>query len=155
LSVMRTLIFSMFIAPFAGGLSDRSLAGRQARRAECGDVVAHRKARIATLGLGARRADSVLLRREFIAETFMSGHRWNFTWRILAPLALLIASFQASASSALPQITFEPAAPADGDAVTAVLPSQICAWTVGRGYQLIAINYVPAPCAMQAFTDRI
>src|SRR5450432_685587 len=55
----------------------------------------------------------------------------------------------------LPAISFSPAGPASNQAVTAILPFQICAWTVATTQTQIDINYIAAPCPQQAFTDHI
>jgi hypothetical protein len=55
----------------------------------------------------------------------MTKHRWNRACRVCTAFALGFASLQALAGNALPAITFEPAAPVNFDAVTAVLPFQI------------------------------
>lgn len=75
--------------------------------------------------------------------------------QMLAALVLGLAAWPAMAGSALPTITFTPAAPTSSEAVTANLPFQICAWTVVATPTRIDINYVLAPCAQTSFTDKI
>jgi len=68
---------------------------------------------------------------------------------------LTLADRQAAANAPLPSIGFDPPGPAAGQFVTAMVPFQICAWNVVITGNRIDINWMPAPCAMQSFTNKV
>jgi hypothetical protein len=69
--------------------------------------------------------------------------------------AACVGQFAYAETQPLPAISFSPASPTSAEVVTAILPFQICAWTVATTQTQIDINYIAAPCAQQAFTDHI
>ena len=70
-----------------------------------------------------------------------------------ALLGLLV--LQPVQGQALLPITFAPADPSAGQAVTAILPFEICAWTIATSANRIDIDWIAAPCAAELFTDRV
>jgi hypothetical protein len=85
----------------------------------------------------------------------MSRSQWVQARQTLVFVMLFLLTWPAMAGSTLPQITFTPVAPTGRDAVTAVLPFQVCAWTVVATPAHLDINYMLAPCAQTFFTDHI
>jgi len=73
---------------------------------------------------------------------------------LLSAILGMVALHPARGQSLLP-ITFSPASPAAGQAVTAILPFEICSWTIQTSGTRIDIDWVAAPCAAELFTNQI
>ena len=71
-------------------------------------------------------------------------------------LAMLgIAAIHPACGQSLLPITFSPASPIADQAVAAILPFEICSWTIVTSGTRIDIDWIAAPCAVQLFTNQI
>ena len=73
-----------------------------------------------------------------------------FVWALLGVVAI-----QPARGQSLPPITFSPASPTVNQAVTAILPFEICSWTLVTSGSRIDIDWMAAPCAVELFTNQI
>jgi hypothetical protein len=73
---------------------------------------------------------------------------------LLAAILSMAAIHAARGESLLP-IKFAPASPAANQVVTAILPFEICSWTIVTSGTRIDIDWIAAPCAEESFTNLI
>jgi len=74
---------------------------------------------------------------------------------LLLSATLGIAAIHAARAQSLLPITFSPASPTANQAVTAILPFEICSWTIVTSGTRIDIDWIAAPCADELFTNQI
>ena len=74
---------------------------------------------------------------------------------ILLSAILGTAAIHAARGQTLLPLTFSPASPTADQAVTAILPFEVCSWTIVTSETRIDIDWIAAPCAAESFTNRI
>jgi len=74
---------------------------------------------------------------------------------LLLSAILGTAAIHAAHGQSLLPITFSPANPTADQVVTAILPFEICSWTIVTSGTRIDIDWVAAPCAAELFTNQI
>jgi hypothetical protein len=68
---------------------------------------------------------------------------------------LFVAALRLASAQDLQTIAFAPPTPVANQSITAIVPFEICAWTVVTSEHRIDINWITAPCAAESFTDRV